>query len=257
MPAAVSELIARSTFAPAERPANLSLDRPWSAPAAADAPLLSRILTTSLVLHLLLVGILGVGLPPVRTRARRPAVPPPTKAELIDRVTLQEEVLPPEPVQTTVPSLPVLAPEPPAAAAIDLPSLSQVEPISAVPASVPVAFGLDVKGHVRLVSDAAHASGAVGGRALKQPVSIDGNAAEEKNLLLPEVAYPPGALSRRQQGTVVLEFRTSERGEISDVKVRTSSGFSALDRAALDNLVRGRWTGAAGYYLKAYDFRLN
>jgi protein TonB len=199
---------------------------------------------------------LGSGLPKAQVRPPRPAVPPPTAAKLIDDVKLQEE-LPPEQPKTVAPQEVLPAPDLPAAAQIDLPPISQVEPISAVPASVPVAFGLEVKGRVRLVADAAHASGAVGGRALKEPVAIDGNSSQEKNLLLPGIVYPPEALVRRRQGTVLLEFRTSATGEIYEVKVRTGSGFPAIDRAALNNLAQGRWLGAAGYYLKAYEFKLN
>ncbi len=219
--------------------------------------LLLKILTTSLVAHFLLVGILGSGIPKPVVRPVRTAVPPPTAAKLIEDVKLQDEVPPPDQPKPVEKDNLAPAPNLPAAAQIDLPTISQVEPISAVPASVPVAFGLEVKGRVRLVSDASQASGSIGGRGLREPIAIDGDSTQEKNLLLPEVAYPPEALLRRQQGTVVLEFRTSATGEIYEAKIRHGSGHPAIDRAALKNLGQGRWTGTAGYYLKTYEFKLS
>jgi TonB family protein len=258
MPTAVSELELAS------RPDVISVDgratsaRPTaSLSSPTEESLLLKILTTSVVVHLLLVGFLGSGIPRPLARAPRPAAAPVTSAKLIEEVKLQEEEVPPEPPKPVDQDRVVPAPELPAAAQIDLPPINQVEPISAVPASVPVAFGLEVKGRVRLVSDASQAAGALGGRALQEPVAIDGDSSQEKNLLLPEVAYPPEALVRRQQGSVILEFRTSATGEISAVKVRQSSGYPAIDRAALKNLGQGRWKGSAGYYLKTYEFKLN
>jgi periplasmic protein TonB len=221
-----------------------------------ESPLLLRILTTSLLVHLLLIGGVGSGLPKAVERPKRAAVPPITEAKLIEDVKLQEE-LPPEPPKPIDQSQVQAAPDLPAAAKIDLPPVSQVEPISAVPASVPVAFGIEVKGRVRLVRDASQASGAVGGRALQEPLAIDGNSSQEKNLVLSKLVYPREALLRRQQGTVILEFHTSATGGIYDVKVRTGSGYPAIDLAASNNLAAGRWLGAAGYYLKAYEFTLN
>jgi len=222
-----------------------------------EESLLPKILTTSVVVHFLLVGVLGSGIPKPAVRPARAAVPPPTVAKVIEDIKLQEEVIPPERPKPIDQDRVLPAPELPAAAKIDLPPISQVEPISAVPSSVPVAFGLEVKGRVRLVSDASQASGSIGGRALRDPIAIDGDSSQEKNLLLPEVAYPPEALVKRQQGTVLLEFRTSATGEIFDAKVRQSSGYPAIDRAALKNLGQGRWKGTAGYYLKTYEFKLN
>jgi len=254
MPVAVSKSAARPSFLRVPRIA-IKRTPPPQAPAK-PAPLVLRILTTSLLAHLLLVGILGSGLPKALVRPKRPALPP-TKAELVEDVKLQEEPPPPEQPKPLEPDPALPAPDLPAAAQIDLPPISQVEPISAVPASVPVAFGIEVKGRVRLVSDPSKASGAVGGRALKEPVSIDGNSSQARNLLLPMVAYPADAVARQQQGTVVLEFHTSATGEIYDVKLRAGSGYQILDRAALNNLAKGRWVGAPGYFLKTYEFKLN
>ncbi len=256
MPVAVSKLSTRTDFLATESP-RVVVHR--AAPARtkpAETPLLLRILTASVSAHLLLVGFLGAGLPKPTMRPKRPAAPPPTKADLIENVKLQEEP-PPEPPKTVDRKNVLPTPDLPVAADIDLPPLSKIEPIAAVPASVPVAFGLEVKGRVRLVAGVSQASGSVGGRALTEPVAIDGDSAREKNLVLAPLAYPAEGLLHHQQGTVLLEFHTSVTGGIADVKVRTSSGFAALDRAAEENLAEGRWLGAAGNYLKEYEFKLN
>lgn len=256
MPIAVSELATRPGFISEDTRVASARSTPPH-PQTTEESLLLKILTTSVVVHFLLVGVLGSGIQKPAVRPARTAVPPPTVAKLIEDVKLQEEELPPEPAKPIDQSHVLPAPELPAAAQIDLPPISQVEPISAVPSSIPVAFGLEVKGRVRLVSDASQASGSIGGRALRDPIAIDGNSSQEKNLLLPEVIYPPEALVKHQQGTVLLEFRTSPTGEIYDAKVRRGSGYPAIDRAALKNLGQGRWTGSAGYYLKTYEFKLN
>jgi protein TonB len=176
--------------------------------------------------------------------------------ELVEDIKIEPEpeLLPPPPIKNE--ELP-LDSEPPTSANIDLPALSPVEPIAAVSASVPVAFGIEVKGPVRLVADASQASGRVGGRRGPVPISLDDDALQEKNLLVSPIVYPAVAQVRRQSGTVLVEFRTSPTGDIIDVKVRESSGFPTLDNAAVENLRHGRWAGAVGYYLKAYLFRLN
>jgi len=256
MPVAISELSPRTDFISEDVRVESARSAPPYPPTKEES-LLLKILTTSVVVHFLLVGVLGSGIPKPAVRPARAAVPPPTVAKVIEDVKLQEEVPPPEPAKPIEQDHVAPAPEIPAAAAVDLPPLSQVEAISAVPSSVPVAFGIEVKGRVRLVADAAQASGAIGGRPLREPVAIDGDSAQEKNLLLPDVTYPPEALVKHQQGTVLLEFRTSVTGEIYAAKVRQSSGYPAIDRAALKNLGQGRWKGAAGYYLKTYEFKLN
>ncbi len=79
----------------------------------------------------------------------------------------------------------------------------------------------------------------------------------ERNLVLPPVRYPHEALVAHLTGKVVIEFHIGPAGEIAEARVRTSSGSSFLDHAALDNLKHGRWLGAPGYYLmKPYEFSL-
>ena len=223
--------------------------------ASLDSTLIWSILTTSAALHLLLVGFLGADVPKTSPMRIKPAVPPPSAVQLVEDIKLEPEPETKAPDQVKSEELPLQA-EPPTAASIDLPPVSEVEPIAAVSASVPVAFGIDVKGPVRLVSDPSQASGRVGGRRGPVPVSLD-DTLDGKDLLLPQIVYPAAAQVRRQSGTVLIEFHTTPTGDITDPKIYESSGYPALDIAALENLKHGRWAGAAGYYLKAYLFKLN
>jgi protein TonB len=174
--------------------------------------------------------------------------------QLVEDIKLEPEpeVKPPDQIKSE--ELPLQA-EPPAAASVDLPPVSAIEPIAAVSASVPVAFGIEVKGPVHLVSDPSQASGRIGGRPGPVPVALD-DTLSAQDLLLPQLVYPTAAQLRRQSGTVLIEFHTTTTGDITDPKIYESSGYPALDSAALENLKHGRWAGAAGYYLKAYLFKL-
>jgi protein TonB len=51
-------------------------------------------------------------------------------------------------------------------------------------------------------------------------------------------SYPPLAKRRKQEGTVFAEFSISARGVAENVRVTRSSGFSLLDSAARETIVR-------------------
>ncbi len=238
---------------PVVRPRPRAVERPlYPGTSGTDLSLISSLFVTSISLHLLLIGLVGFGVPQTPAHGKV-SVPPPTQAKLIEDVKIEAEPpIQPPPAAKKNDSIP---PPQPVAANIDLPPLAKIEPIAAVPASVPVAFAIPVNGPARLVSDVANASGAAGGQAAATPVSLDDNS-QGRDLLLPLLEYPSEALARHLSGTVVIEFRTSPTGEIYDARVRRGSGHAALDDAALENLRHGRWTGEAGYYLKAYQFSL-
>lgn len=255
----VSEAVLDAPYAAAPAPSEAARAFPIpQAPAERreSVDLLLPILTASVATHLLLIAFLGGGVPPPPVRFERaPVAPPP--AAVIEQVKLEPEP-PPPPQEPPKQDLAVPTPDAPEPAApLDLPPLPPVQAIAAVPSSVPVAFGIEVKGPVRVVNDASQASGAVGGRRRPaEPISLDDGAAR-RNLLLPTVAYPLDARRRHVTGTVVVEFRTSPTGDIYDVRVRETSKSESLDRAALENLRQGRWTGEPGYYVKAYEFSLH
>jgi periplasmic protein TonB len=209
--------------------------------------ILLPIFTTSICLHLLVVGFIGAHLPEDAPRPRALLAPPATR--LIEDIKLDSEKIP----ELPPPSKPDRISQPPlpsAVAQIDLPPLPQV----AVIAAIPVDFALRVSGPVRLVTASSKASGSI--RAVPSgPQEID-DAHLGRNLLIPSIVYPSEALLHRVSGEVQVEFRTSATGDISDARIRRSSGSGALDWAALENIRHGRWTGEAGYFTKTYVFIL-
>jgi TonB family protein len=200
----------------------------------------STLITTSVCLHLLFVGYLGYGGP---ADVRRPHTVPtaPLPPPIVENIQL--DAPPPPKAQREV-----LRDDPPPSAP-DLPAA--VSAVSAVPASVDVAFGIKAVGPVRLVSDASLASGGEVAAIPAAPIEVQG-----RSLLTPILNYPPDALYRRYTGRVVVEFHTTATGDIVDAGIRISSGYDSLDRAALENLRSGQWVGEAGYFTKTYDFVL-
>ena len=70
--------------------------------------------------------------------------------------------------------------------------------------------------------------------------------------------YPRQALQQRQEGTVTLLVSVAEDGSPSEVTVKDSSGFSVLDRSALQ-WVRDKWRwppGPARQYYVPFEFHL-
>lgn len=55
-------------------------------------------------------------------------------------------------------------------------------------------------------------------------------------------SYPLSARRNREQGVVVLEVVIGTGGAVEDIRVSRSSGFEALDRAALSKVRRWRWS---------------
>lgn len=217
-----------------------------------ESSLLLPIITSSFALHLILVGFFGAGVPkPAIIPVRTALPPPPSAVRLIEEVKLEPETV--QLKDLTTPPEDLLP-----ADSTDVPGIARVEPITAVPVSVPVSFGVKVNGPVRLVDDAALASGAIGGRpTLAAPISLDGENGQEKSLLLPTLPYPAEALQSHEAGIVEIEFHANATGDVHGVKIHTSSGLATLDNAALGNVRRGRWIGAAGFYVKRFEFRLN
>ena len=228
---------------------------PAPVPASNWSPfeIFGTLLTTTACIHILVAGISGFGINPDPMRHTK-VEPPPTR--ILEDVKLEPPL--PAPKDEAPPEAPPPISGPALAADIDLPPLPEVTEVSAVAANVVVAFALPVSGPVRIVKDAAHASGAVGGRRTSSgPISVNTGEAYARFLLLPTLTYPTVALQRRISGSVEVEFKTTPTGEIYDIKVRRSSGHNELDNAALQNMHRGRWTGEAGYFVKNFVFVLN
>lgn len=58
----------------------------------------------------------------------------------------------------------------------------------------------------------------------------------------PLPAYPKSSRSKREEGTVVLRVVVGADGRVADITVSTSSGFAALDEAAMAAVRRWRWS---------------
>lgn len=55
-------------------------------------------------------------------------------------------------------------------------------------------------------------------------------------------AYPMGSRRKREQGTVVLRLVISPEGRVTEISVNRSSGFPALDDAAMAAVRKWRWS---------------
>ena len=83
------------------------------------------------------------------------------------------------------------------------------------------------------LSNGAGGTGATSGpRRISRPDYLDGP---------PTPAYPQSARSRRQQGKVIVRVVLSPTGLPSSIDVLQTSGFDALDRAAVDAVGRARF----------------
>ncbi|MDR2462987.1 MAG: energy transducer TonB [Verrucomicrobiales bacterium] len=90
--------------------------------------------------------------------------------------------------------------------------------------------------HHPLTVSAPPSIGAPGTLAVKIPAAGDGGvktSAPAAYLHNPPPVYPAGARARGQEGRVLLGVTVSARGLVSAARVKKSSGFPALDEAAL------------------------
>lgn len=63
-------------------------------------------------------------------------------------------------------------------------------------------------------------------------------------ILLDQPSYPPGSQQRKEEGTVLLELYINSAGTITDVVIKTSSGFAELDAAAVEAAKKAKATPA-------------
>lgn len=176
----------------------------------------------------LIVGLVGLRAPKVIIR-------PLSKVEDVVPVvfTPPEEAPKPEVVQTEEPQ------EQPSDAPVDTP---QVVTVAAVADSSSVAFAVPVQGAVAIAPTAQAASPPppiVKQAPAKGPVTFDPNAAGNRGSY-PKPEYPVSALRHGNQGTVMVEFNVDAAGNVTNGKVFKSSGFSVLDEAALEVVLK-KW----------------
>ena len=70
------------------------------------------------------------------------------------------------------------------------------------------------------------------------------NSAHPRYAVNPPPRYPPEALRARQQGLVLLRLKVAADGSVSDLSIKHSSGFPALDDAALAAVRRWKFEPA-------------
>tara|TARA_B100001248_G_scaffold262698_1_gene261071 strand:+ start:4474 stop:5304 length:831 start_codon:yes stop_codon:yes gene_type:complete len=88
-----------------------------------------------------------------------------------------------------------------------------------------------------------------GTKSHKQLTALPGNVPPD---------YPMLARLRRYEGTVILHFDVTKSGQVSNVAVAQSSGYSVLDQSALEAHSKWRYRpGKPGRYNKPYHFRLS
>jgi TonB family C-terminal domain len=94
----------------------------------------------------------------------------------------------------------------------------------------------------------------VSGAGTGQPSPLQGN---------PKPPYPEIARKRGQQGLVLLDVEVNERGRPTNVTVRSSSGYTLLDEAALKTIRKWQFTPAqhngnstSGKLLLPVEFKL-
>jgi protein TonB len=158
--------------------------------------------------------------------ADTPEVPPPAAApsEPVAKPPARVPPPPPRPARVVERAAPPRAPRPvprsePAAAAASTPPAAQPSAVAATP------------GPAAALSVAT----AAGPRAGAAPALVTARPRYKRS---PEPPYPVDARRRRQEGTVLVAVHVTEAGAPRDVAVARSSGFAALDAAAVSAVAR-------------------
>ena len=142
--------------------------------------------------------------------------PPPPPRQSLDKPVEQ-------PPQTFIPKPMIELPAPgPTQVALDLPP----------PPSAPAIAAARI---------AAPAAAPVAAAPVVSADPVDGGNLSSQILSAKPPAYPVDARRRREQGTVKLMVLVGPDGRVSDIRLATSSGSQALDRAALRAVKRWRW----------------
>ncbi|MBU3078296.1 energy transducer TonB [Sphingomonas quercus] len=148
-------------------------------------------------------------------------------------VTLLPDDVPPPPPASPQPAPPVPAAvqivAPPPVVTVQMPPSPATVQTVAVPPPAPAP--------VAVAAPAAGPSGPVGEAVVPPDFAGDqlGNAAPK---------YPIDSRRKREQGTVIVRVTVSASGEPGDCRVRTSSGFERLDKAAMQAVCRWRFSPA-------------
>ena len=178
------------------------------------------------------------------------AHPPPVREDVSVRFLLVQEdppaapdLLPPAPEPPIPPppdaSLPPPAAEPAPLRAPEPPAIHPV--ITTKPGARPAPANPERKraGAPPPVAAGSPARGSAAGGGSGPTTS-----AHPRYALNPPPRYPPEALRARQHGTVLLRVKVAADGSVSDLSVKRTSGFPALDEAAIAAVRRWKFEPA-------------
>lgn len=152
----------------------------------------------------------------VQARSDNPA-PPANPAPAKREVKQEQQPQPKTEVIAPPPKIDVSF-KPPAIAAAAEPQSAPTPPVAAAPSNP---------------APAAPAGGS-------GPVNVGNLSSNLLNGAAP--SYPMGSRRKREEGTVVLRVIVSPEGRVTDVVVQQSSGYPALDSAALAAVRKWRWS---------------
>ena len=174
----------------------------------------------------LIVVVFGVHAAAVAAFWQQAPVPAPAEPIVMQAVLLS----PPAPVQTKPTPTPA-APKPSATPVEKKPIKPPVKRTAPAPKHQP----LQQKTPVTTTQVAAVQASATSrsAAAVATPPSYQAPSAEAQGLNNAAPAYPPTSRKKREQGVVWLEVHVGVQGELLEIKLKTSSGFSRLDDAAL------------------------
>lgn len=178
----------------------------------------------------LLIGIVGLKARPL---------------EIVRRQVQQEEAVATV-IEPLVPAIQTISPDSTPETASEAPP-EEGNVVAVVPDSALVAFSVPTVGNVVVPMNKATAPPK---NPMAPVVPISGVRIERIEITgsggsRPAPFYPRESVIRQEQGTVVLLIEVSEVGRATSVEVIQSSGFPALDRAAVDVIKRSWYFGPA------------
>lgn len=194
----------------------------------------------SVCILFLLIGI--AGFKPASTRIR-----PPPPLEEASAALVEPLPAPPQPASEPQESETSDNAEPP-----DSPPVVAVTPPAPnISFSVPTIGNLVVPTALAKAPPLAPLKPVVALRSRPTQLNSTGGGGER-----PQPPYPKIALEQGQQGAVTLQMTVDEAGLIKNIQIVQSSGFSVLDRNALE-FVRRRWSVPPGKGSAIYEATIN